>query len=77
MSRSRKKTNAGGCTTAPSERDDKKIWHKTFRRKNKALLSSADKADEALFFTENDIIDTWQMDKDGKTFYTWEKGRRK
>jgi hypothetical protein len=76
MSRSRKKTNRGGATTAPSERDDKNIWHKIFRRKNKTLLKQADK-EETVFLKERKIIDVWQMDKDGKTFYTWEKGRRK
>ena len=37
MSRSRKKTNAGGCTTAPSERDDKNIWHTTTKRTRKGV----------------------------------------
>jgi hypothetical protein len=76
MSRSRKKTNAGGCTTAPSERDDKNIWHKMFRRKNRVALKKADK-EETVFVIEKEVSDPWQMDKDGKTFYTWEEGRRK
>ena len=103
----------GGATTAPSERDDKNIWHTTiistrkgvdeqnlnvvaqenvtmtnngkatfrlptvrFRRKNKTLLKQPDKED-TVFLKEREIIDVWQMDKDGKTTYTWEKGRRK
>jgi len=76
MSRSRKKTNRGGATTAPSEKDNKKLWHKIFRRKNRTALKKADK-EETVFLKEREVIDVWQMDKDGKTFYTWEKGRRK
>ena len=76
MSRSRKKHNRGGVTTAPSERDDKNIWHKIFRRKNKTALKKADNG-ETVFVTEKEVSDPWRMDKDGKTFYTWEEARRK
>jgi len=75
MSRSKKKHNIGGVTTAPSEKNDKNIWHKIFRRKNKTLVKKAN--DETLFVTENDVIDVWQMDKDGKAFNPTEEGRRK
>ena len=77
MSRSKKKHNISGVTTAPSERDDKNIWHKIFRRKNKALLNNTDEVDETVFLTENEIIDPWQMDKDGKAFNPTEKEKRK
>jgi len=76
MSRSRKKTNRGGTTTAPSEKDNKKLWHKIFRRKNKTVLKKADE-EETVFVTEREVIDVWQMDKDGKTFNSTEEGRRK
>jgi hypothetical protein len=39
-------------------------------------LKQPDK-EETIFLKEREIIDVWQMDKDGKTTYTWEKGRRK
>ena len=76
MSRSRKKTNMGGVTTAPSERDDKKIWHKIFRRKNRVILKKADK-EETIFVTKKEVSDPWKMDKDGKSFNPTEEGRRK
>ena len=76
MSRSRKKTNRGGVTTAPSEKDDKKLWHKIFRRKNKTALKKADNK-ETVFVIEKEVSDPWKMDKDGKTTYTWEEARRK
>jgi hypothetical protein len=37
MSRSRKKNAVGGITSASSEKYDKKLWHKKYRRKNKIL----------------------------------------
>ena len=77
MSRSKKKHNIGGITTAASEKDDKKLWHKIFRRKNKTLLNSADKADETVFITENGVMTPWQMSKDGKSIRTSEKEKRK
>ena len=76
MSRSKKKHNIGGFTTAPSERDDKNIWHKIFRRKNKVILKKVDK-EETVFVIEKEVSDPWKMDKDGKAFNPTEEGRRK
>ena len=76
MSRSRKKTNRGGATTAPSEKDNKKLWHKIFRRKNRTALKKADK-EETIFVTKKEVSDPWKMDKDGKSVKTSEKEKRK
>jgi hypothetical protein len=76
MSRSKKKHNIGGVTTAPSERDDKNIWHRIFRRKNRAALNKAD-GEETVFVIEKEVSDPWRMDKDGKKFNPTEEGRRK
>lgn len=80
MSRSKKKYAAGGVTTATSEKDDKKIWHRAFRHKNKAMLSmvnSYEDNDEIEFVAIREISDPWLMDKDGKYLYFTELGVRK
>ena len=77
MSRSKKKHNIGGITTASSEKDDKKLWHRIFRRKNKIILKSADDITETLFVTENEVMTPWQMSKDGKKINTSDKDGRK
>ena len=66
MSRSKKKLAGGGITTASSEKDDKKIWHKIFRRKNKALVKHDGKDTEIIYPIEKEVSDPWLMDKDGK-----------
>ncbi len=69
MSRSKKKTAAGGVTGAPSEKDDKKAWHKTFRRKNKSLARRDGEDTEIIYPHVWEVSDLWRMDKDGKIRY--------
>jgi hypothetical protein len=70
MSRSKKKSIAGGITTASSEKNDKKIWHKIFRRKNKILENKVNSIDNEIeFFQIKETSDPWKMDKDGKIIY--------
>ncbi len=79
MSRSRKKTAAGGNTTASSEKGDKKIWHKKYRRISKAVARH-DKADtDTIYPVTREVSNVWSMDKDGKGRYDWldEKTREK
>ena len=76
MSRSKKKHNIGGITTAHSEKADKKLWHKIFRRKNRVVLNKTD-GEETVFVTEKETSDPWKMSKDGKTIKTTEKDKRK
>ncbi len=67
-------------TSSSSEKEDKKIWHKIFRRKNKALVKHDDANAEVLYPIEKEVSNPWLMDKDGKVLYDKEheeKMRRK
>ena len=69
VSRSKRKTPFFGHTTAVSEKEDKTIWHRAFRRAWRQFLGGKD--EEALE-EKNDIryhSSTWNMDKDGKQYY--------
>ena len=59
MSRSRKKTPVCGMTTAKSEKDDKKRWHRKARRLRK-------QSDEVIL--DKEVSDVWSMAKDGKQY---------
>jgi hypothetical protein len=70
MSRSRKKNIAGGWTTSTSEKEDKYLWHRAFRRENKMLAKIQTlQEDEITFPVIREKSDPWQMSKDGKTFH--------
>ena len=72
MSRSKKKHPIRGITSASSEKEDKKMWHRAFRRKNTQLLLSEKQkspdAAEAPFPIPKEMSDPWKMDKDGKVW---------
>ena len=64
MSRSRKKTPVHGMTTARSEKKDKRLYNRRFRRVSKQALQ---------FNPEQEVLphlreysNPWSMDKDGK-----------
>jgi len=66
MSRSHKKVNAGGFASCRSEADDKKIWHKAYRRRNRSNLANLPENDEIEFAHIRQVSDPWVMGKDGK-----------
>lgn len=66
MSRSRKKYPIHGFTTARSEKEDKRIINRRMRRKVRMQLSRDDR-EEAIFPVQDEIMDLWEMSKDGKT----------
>ncbi len=72
MSRSRRKTPIVGHTTCRSESDDKKIWHKRWRTRERTALASAspDALEGHLPFTENQVSNVWAMGKDGRSYWT-------
>lgn len=73
MSRSRRKKPITGVTTASSEKEDKKLWHRVFRRKNKQLLNAGEEPLDI-----KDVSNPWDMDKDGKVYHDdWEGAYRK
>jgi len=59
MSRSRKKTPAGGMTNARSEKDDKRRANRKLRRKTRA-------GDPANAPAIREVSDVWVFQKDGK-----------
>lgn len=65
MSRSRKKTPIHGNTCAESEKNDKRIWHRQFRRLARICLRQG--CEIMPHFRE--VSDTWCMAKDGRNYF--------
>lgn len=65
MSRSRKNTPVTGITTARSEAEDKRIWHKRARAMMRARLLEPDPAPVIDIEASSD----WLMSKDGKRYW--------
>lgn len=72
MSRSRRKTPIFGNTKQRSERQDKQLWHRRWRARERTALTSA--SPEALdgyqTITRNQVSSTWLMDKDGHLYWS-------
>jgi len=75
MSRSRKKISICGATTGRSEKHDKRIANRIFRRKEKAAIHHEKDPPENI----NEVSDIWLFDKDGKFYFDeeWPKRMRK
>lgn len=70
MSRSRKKTPISGNTTADTEKDDKRIANRAFRRIAKRKLKNAqDDHEDCLPKDLNEVSNLWSFNKDGKTWW--------
>ena len=67
MSRSKRKHNIRGNTCAESEKEDKKLWHKAFRRRTKIITTGKKNLDDIVFPSIKDVSDVWGMAKDGKS----------
>ena len=67
MSRSRKKHPAGGICSC-SEKKDKQLAHRAFRRLSNTLISKEEY--EKLPVKLAEIVDVWSMTKDGKSYWT-------
>ncbi|WP_440615510.1 hypothetical protein [Cysteiniphilum sp. 6C5] len=70
MSNSYRKNPIIGYTTCQSEKQDKKLWHKKWRSKEKANINTARKInfDSYLPISINQVSNTWLMGKDGKQY---------
>jgi hypothetical protein len=64
MSRSRKKTPKLGISSSDSEKEDKKIANRIFRRKGKQQVKSGEEPVSDM----NAVMTTWEMAKDGKWY---------
>ena len=75
MSRSYRKTPIFGITTAESEKEDKKLWHKSFRTKaknqlkEKTLRNDIEELDTIIDVHEYDVSNSYAMDKEVKKYY--------
>ena len=69
MSRSRRKTPIFGHTTARSEADDKRLWHKRWRSRERDQLATAGPDDELIPIHRLAVSSTWDMAKDGKSWF--------
>ena len=72
MSRSRRKTPIFGIATVASERQDKDLWHRRFRRHERlALVRSAGNGFEAhQTVLAHDVSDPWTMGRDGHRYFS-------
>lgn len=70
MSNSYRYTPIGGCTTAASEKEDKRIINRRFRRKTRLALIAGREPPIHV----RQISDIWNMDKDGKRWFGWQEG---
>ena len=56
-----------------SEKDDKKRWHRAFRKKNRDTINrtkfDVDELDNTIFPIEKDVSNPWSMSKDGKRYW--------
>ena len=64
MSRSRKKTPVAGMTTAVSEKQDKRLYNRRYRRVTKQMVHV--EPERELLPHLREYSDPWGMDKDGK-----------
>jgi len=70
MSRSYRKTPIFPCSTATSERWDKKQWHKRWRISERQRLArtSPEEMSGHITLSKNEACNPWFMNKDGKHF---------
>ena len=69
MSRSRRKRPIFGNANADSEASDKRIWHSRMRHRERQALHSSDDYDAHLTTTRDQVSSTWNMAKDGKSYF--------
>jgi hypothetical protein len=73
MSRSRRKTPIFGNTTATSEAEDKRLWHKRLRAKFRDRLKAG--PDDPIPIDYREVSDPWCMSKDGRHY--WKNATKK
>lgn len=69
MSRSRRKTPIFGHTTARSEADDKRLWHKRWRSRERDQLAVLKPDSDPVPVHRHAVSSTWDMAKDGKSWF--------
>jgi len=69
MSRSLRKTPIFGHTTARSEAEDKRLWHKRWRASERDQLAKIGADTDHVTVHLNAVSSTWDMAKDGKAWF--------
>jgi hypothetical protein len=69
MSRSHRKTPIFGHTTAHSKADDKRLWYKRWRSRQRDQLAAAAPETEIVPIHRHAVSSTWAMAKDGKSWF--------
>ncbi|GHU80944.1 hypothetical protein FACS189468_2190 [Spirochaetia bacterium] len=77
MSRSHKKTAAGGHATSSSEKFDKRTWHKKMRNLELQKLNPQNNVEEQILPVVKEVSDPWLMSKDGKGLHFLKTDLRK
>jgi hypothetical protein len=67
MSKSKKRTSITGITTATSEKEEKRLYNRCYRRKCRMVLRAFD--EDELFPILREHSNVWAMDKDGKNWF--------
>ena len=65
MSRSREKSKIHGVTTAASEKQDKQLANRRYRR----LVKQRVKEGDDILPEVREVSDIWLFEKDGKTYF--------
>jgi hypothetical protein len=68
MSRSLRKTPIFGRTYARSEAQDKRLWHKRWRAREREQLATIGADVDHVAVDRNVVSNLWDMAKDGKTW---------
>ena len=67
MSRSRRKSKIMGIANCNSEAEDKRLWHKRLRARERDRLITDPESEPTHI---NEVSSTWDMAKDGKHYWT-------
>ena len=67
MSRSRKRTSISGISTSVSEKQDKRLYNRRYRRYCNIFLRTSD--EDACFPILKEHSNVWAMAKDGKRWF--------
>lgn len=70
MSRSLRKTPIFGIAAARSEADDKRMWHKRWRARERDQLATVGVETDHVTVHQNQVSNTWDMAKDGKGWFS-------
>jgi len=76
VSRSRRKTPIFGHTTARSEADDKRLWHKRWRSRVRDQLATLGPDGDPLPVHRQAVSSAWDMAKDGKHWFVIRLAKR-